>query len=70
MMVPQQTKIVVGMFKGLYREEGMQLQYIPVHLAKFKPKLKIVTLSTENIGDQLAKVTKYSNNYTIVFEFC
>ena len=41
-----------------------------VHLAKFKPCLKIVTVSTVSIGTQPAKVTKYSINYTIAFEFC
>ena len=44
--------------------------YVTVHLAKFKPCLKILTVSTVSIGAKPAKVTKYSINYTITFEFC
>ena len=32
-------------------------------LAKFKPRLKIITVSTVSIGGKPAKVTKYSINY-------
>ena len=35
--------------------------------SKFKPRLKIVTVPTMNIGAKAAKVAKYSNNYNRIW---
>ena len=45
-------------------------EHITMHLAKFKPCLKMVTVSTVSVGAKPAKVNKYSINYTIPFEVC
>ena len=54
----------MDMTKGLYtpRRRG----HVTIHLSKFKLKLKVVTLSTANIGAEAANVTNYSNNYNCI----
>ena len=46
-----------GYYQGLI---DWRRGHVTVHLAKFKPCLKIVTVSTVSIGAKPAKVTKYS----------